>query len=246
MATSSSSSSSGGGEKYEYVHVILLIPSMIAASNRLAYCDWFVNVHNCPYSSIHAPLKIASLVLSTVSVVMVVGYLALRHYHGHRLILSNGRFATADGFLGLLGFAMLCTFCFVFLLGHAYAYRGTVAVRAIDAGLIVTDTYINYYARYIFMVVAWTTTFQAPVFFLYAMYARLSSCTRSSELHFFFSFSSDRRTHSIPNAYMNAEGQMVSSLLPPRWLFLGFIVFEMLGVAIGVNGIGIYLGVSYM
>jgi len=45
---------------------------------------------------------------------------------------------------------------------------------------------------------------------------------------------------------MNAEGQMVSSLLPPRWLFLGFIVFEMLGVAIGVNGIGIYLGVSYM
>jgi len=96
-----------------------------------------------------------------------------------------------------------------------------IAVRAIDAGLVVTDGYVNFYARYIVMVLPWAMHYQAGVFFLYAI------------------------AHSIPNAYMDTAGKIHSTLLPPRWIFVLFNWVCAVGVSLGITAAGIYLGYNY-
>lgn len=94
-------------------------------------------------------------------------------------------------------------------------------MRAIDAGLIVTDTYTNFAARYVVMNFGWILHYQASIYFLYAI------------------------GHSIPNAYLNSRGQIRSTLLPPRWVFMFFCVFMAAACAAGVLGSGVYLAVGY-
>jgi len=72
------------------------------------------------------------------------------------------------------------------------------AGRALDAGLLTSDGFYNYPQRYVFMNIGQVIQFQSAVYFLYAI------------------------VHSIPNAYLDSQGRMRNSLLPPRWVFVSF------------------------
>jgi len=194
------------------------------------YCEWFTTAsRNCgPDGDVHFALKVASVVLSVVAVVLALAYFALRYRGGHGLLTRTGRVGAIDGTVLIFGFSLARTLFVLKILSSLFFSFFVLTdciknntVRAIDAALIVSDSYINYYARYTFMVIPWALHFEAGAYFLYAV------------------------AHSIPNAYLSSKGEMKSTLMPPRWTFLLFIGFEAIGVACGITAAGIYLGVLY-
>lgn len=65
---------------------------------------------NCPYDTVHLPLKISSLVFSVLSVVAILAYFALgRYLNGRTILTKSGRVSAVDGTMVLWGLSLLST-----------------------------------------------------------------------------------------------------------------------------------------
>jgi len=167
------------------------------SSDQFAFCEFNVNVHNCPSETVHQGVRVAYLACDIVGVLFMTMTLSTRYfkkYHSLRILFTG----------------VLDSFCFFLCVA--------AAVDLLHSCMMLWGQYQSWVAPYAVHYLSYVLVNHALIFALYAL------------------------VHSIPNAYMNHDGKITSTLLPPRWTFLVFIALQSFAMTVGTIGFAIYGG----